>query len=177
MPQSEEAQLGHRLHDPVRHNAWATARVLDYCRGLDEQTLNATVPGTYGTIIQTLRHMIDAEVSYLFRLSGTRPAYSPQEGESAGLAVLTERATELARSWEQFLAGEVDSERLGEGRGDNGAVFAIRAGVFVTQALHHASEHRAQICTILGALGHEAPDVSAWGYALATGRSTLQTSG
>ena len=49
------------------------------------------------------------------------------------------------------------------------------AGVFVTQAFYHASEHRAQICTILGALGHEAPDVSAWGYAEATGRMRLKT--
>ena len=29
--------------------------------------------------------------------------------------------------------------------------------------------------SIIGALGHEAPDVSAWGYALATGRSWLKT--
>ena len=38
------------------------------------------------------------------------------------------------------------------------------------QAIHHANEHRAHVCTILGALGHEPPDVSAWGYADATGR-------
>jgi len=54
--------MAHALHDPVRHNAWATAQVLEFCRGLDEQTLNATVPGTYGTIIATLRHMIDCEL-------------------------------------------------------------------------------------------------------------------
>ncbi len=47
--------------------------------------------------------------------------------------------------------------------------------MFLAQAFHHASEHRAQICTILGALGHEPPDVSAWGYALATGRMTPKT--
>jgi hypothetical protein len=53
-------------------------------------------------------------------------------------------------------------------------VFAFRAGVDMTQALHHANEHRAHICTILGALGHEPPDVSAWEYALVTGRMTLK---
>jgi len=170
---SKEAQLGHRLHDPVRHNIWATAQVLDACRGLDQPTLDATVPGTYGTIIDTLRHMIAAESSYLFRLTGTQ-AYPRQEGQSIGLDVLAERAADLARTWEQFLAGEVDSERMGEARGGDGAVFAVRAGVFLTQALHHANEHRAHICTILGAQGHEPPDVSAWTYALATGRSTRQ---
>jgi hypothetical protein len=43
--------------------------------------------------------------------------------------------------------------------------------------LHHANEHRAHVCTILGALGHEPPDVSAWGYAGATGRSWPKASG
>jgi hypothetical protein len=51
-------------------------------------------------------------------------------------------------------------------------VFAVRAGVFITQTLHHANEHHAHIGTILGALGYEPPDVSAWGYALASGRMT-----
>ena len=87
--------------------------------------------------------------------------------------MLQERAAILAPVFENFVAGEVDSERLGEGRGDQGEVFAIRASIFITQLLHHANEHRAHICTILGALGHEPPDVSAWGYAMATGRSWL----
>jgi uncharacterized damage-inducible protein DinB len=46
--------------------------------------------------------------------------------------------------------------------------------VILTQLFHHANEHRAQVCTILGALGHEPPDVSAWGYAGATGRTWQQ---
>jgi uncharacterized damage-inducible protein DinB len=166
--------MGHALHDLARHNAWATAQVLAFCRGLDTPTLDATVPGTYGTIIETLRHTIDAEMSYLFRLTGAWSERPWRADEAVGLDVLTQRASELAATWEQFLADDVDSERLGEARGDRGEVFAVPAGVFITQALHHANEHRAQICTILGALGHEPPDVSAWGYADATGRSWLK---
>lgn len=164
--------MGHQLHDLIGHNAWATAQILATCRGLDAALLDATVPGTYGTIIATLRHYLDSEMSYLFRASGLWPERPWPAGEAAGLDLLGERAALLAATWERYLAGEVDSERLGEGRGDDGAIFAIRGGVFITQALHHANEHRAHICTILGAHGHAVPDVSAWGYALATGRST-----
>jgi uncharacterized damage-inducible protein DinB len=167
--------MGHGLHDLAGHNAWATTQVLAFCRSLDGPTLNATAPGTYGTIIETLRHLIDSEAHYLFRLTGAWPAYPYREGEAVGLDVLAVRAAVLAATWARFLAGDVDSERLGEARGDRGDGFAVRAGVFITQAIHHANEHRAQICTILGALGHEPPDVSAWGYALATGRSWLKT--
>ncbi len=168
--------MGHALRDLAQHNAWATAQLLDYCQGLDEPTLNATVPGTYGTVSETLCHLIGSEASYLYRLTGAWPAHPWPGEEVVGLAVLAERAATLASVWERFLvSGQVDTERLGEARGDEGEVFAVRAGVFLAQALHHANEHRAQICTILGALGHEPPDVSAWGYAVATGRMTLKT--
>ena len=134
------------MRDLARHNAWATDQVLACCRGLDEPTLNATVPGTYGTISATLRHLLRAEASYLYRLTGAWPEHPWPGDEAVGLGVLAARASTLASVWERFIA----------------------------QAFHHASEHRAQICTILGALGHEPPDVSAWGYAEATGRMTLK---
>jgi uncharacterized damage-inducible protein DinB len=162
------------LRDLVRHNAWATNELLAFCRGLDEATLNATVPGTYGSIIETLQHLVDSEASYIRRLTGAWPDHPWKGDRVVGLEVLAERATILAATLEQYLAGEWDSETLGEAYGDEGEVFAVRAGIFLTQALHHANEHRAHVCTILGALGHEPPDVSAWGYADATGRMTLK---
>ena len=167
--------MSNGFHDLARHNAWATAQLLTFCRGLDEATLDATVPGTYGSIIETLRHLIDSEMSYVFRLTGAWSERPWQSGAAVGLDVLEERATLLGTTLERYLAGDWDDERLGEARGDEGVVFAVRAGVFLTQALHHANEHRAHVCTILGALGHEPPDVSAWGYALATGRMTPKT--
>ena len=162
------------LRDLVRHNAWATNELLAYCRGLDEATLDETVPGTYGSIIETLQHLVDSEASYIRRLTGAWPDHPWKGDRAVGLEVLAERATILAATLEQYLAGEWDSETLGEAYGDEGEVLAVRAGIFLTQALHHANEHRAHVCTILGALGHEPPDVSAWGYADATGRMTLK---
>ncbi len=168
-------EMGHGLHDLAHHNGWATAQVLAFCQGLDKPTLETTVPGTFGTIIETLRHIIDAEASYLFRLTGAWPTHPWCGDDAVGLDVLAERAAVLATTFEQFLAGDWDSERLGEARGDDGEVFTVRAGIFLTQALHHANEHRAHVCTILGAMGYDPPGVSAWDYAFATGRSTLKT--
>jgi uncharacterized damage-inducible protein DinB len=163
--------MGHGWHDVAGHHAWANAQLLTFCQGLDGPTLDTTVPGTYGTILETLRHLIDSEASYLYRLTGAWPAHPWREDDAVGLDVLAERAAVLAVTLERFLASDWDDERLGEAYGDD-EVFAVRAGVFLAQALHHANEHRAHVCTILGALGHEPPDVSVWGYALATGRMT-----
>ncbi len=169
--------MEHGLHDPIRHNTWATAQMLAFCRALDEPTLNATAAGTFGTIMETLQHLVDAEASYLLQLSGAWPEYPWERDDSVGLDVLAERIDRLANVWERFLAGGVDSERLLEAHGDEGEVFAIPAGVFIAQALHHGSEHRAQICTMTGAMGLEPPDVSAWGYAYAAGRGMIKTPG
>lgn len=165
--------MTHPLHDLVRHNAWATKRLLAFCRDLDDATLALTVPGTYGTIRQTLRHIIDSEMSYLFRASGIWKERPWVASESVSLEVLDDRAALLAETWETYLATGVDVDAEGEARGGDGTVFAVRHGVFITQAFHHANEHRAQICTILGANGIEPPEVSGWLYGLESGRSTI----
>jgi uncharacterized damage-inducible protein DinB len=167
--------MGPGLLDLARHNAWANQQLLTYCRDLDEETLNTTVPGTFGTIIETLRHIVSAEASYIYRLTGFQPGLQWREDREVGLDVLAERSTALSATLEEFLATDWDEERPGEARGDEGEVFAVPAAIFLTQAIHHANEHRAHICTILGAIGHEAPEVSAWEYAITTRRMTPKT--
>lgn len=168
--------MGHALDDLARHNIWATAQILTYCRTLDDESINSTVPGTYGTILATLRHIIDSECSYLFRLTGAWSELPWKWEDSYDFDILTDRADLLGRTLLDFLSNTVDTEKLGEARGDDGTVFAVPAGVFLTQIFHHANEHRAQIGTIIGSLGFEAPGVSAWEYSFETGRSTI-TSG
>ena len=162
------------LRELARHNSWATAQVLEYCRGLDEALLDATAPGTYGSIIGTLRHLIDSEASYLYRVNGQAPNYPWPFGEAVAVDVLAERADVLAAAWEALQAAGIDAERRCEAHGDNNEVFSVPASVLIAQAFHHANEHRAHICTILGARGLATPSVSVWDYALATGRMTLE---
>ena len=164
--------MAHALHDPVRHNAWATAQILEFCQGLDEETLNATVPGTYGTIIATLRHLIYCEIDSLDRLLGREPSDPWQLGATTGRDVLMGHAARLATDWEVFLASDVDSERPlkpEKVEADEGND-SIPAGIVIAVVLYHGNEHRAQICTILGARGHEPPDITPWNYAIASGR-------
>ena len=89
--------MGHALHDLTRHNAWATEQVLTFCKRLDEPALNATAPGTFGTILELLRHIIDAESSYLYRVSGAWTTFPWTRGEAVGLDLLTARAATLGR--------------------------------------------------------------------------------
>lgn len=158
--------------DLARHNAWANARLLAFCKTLDPSLLDATAPGTFGSVLATLQHVIGSEASYIRRLTGAWPTH-PWPSDAVDLDALAERAAMLGEVLERFLMAGWDSERLGEARGDEGEVFAVRASIFLTQLLHHGNEHRAHVCTILGARGHEPPDLSAWAYADDTGRSWL----
>ena len=168
--------MGHELNDLAGHHRWATANLLGYCRNLDQATLNISIPGTFGSIWETLRHIIDSEASYLFRVTGAWSELPWNRDEPVDFDVLSERAALLATVFEEYVAGDYDAEKAGVARGDDGTIFAVPAGVFVTQILHHANEHRAQVCTALGVLGFDPPSVSAWEYSFATGRSSVTSS-
>jgi uncharacterized damage-inducible protein DinB len=43
-------------------------------------------------------------------------------------------------------------------------------GIRLAQALHHGSDHRSQICTILTSIGIEPPDIDVWAFAWSDGR-------
>jgi uncharacterized damage-inducible protein DinB len=47
---------------------------------------------------------------------------------------------------------------------DEGEIRSVPASLILTQAINHATEHRAQIRTILTQLGIEPPDLSGWAY-------------
>lgn len=157
------------LFDTVSHTIWADRQLLGFLRTQDDTTLNTATGGTYGSIMDTFRHLIASELSYLTRYAyGQRP--EPWETyDSSDLDELASRVDEIEGLWTEILDHPLDNDGLGEARGDDGE-WAVRKGVFLAQAIHHSNEHRAQICSTLGLLGIEPPEVSAWLYAIQTGR-------
>ena len=68
------------LDDAFGHHVWATLRVIDTCLELDPEHLATAVPGTYGSILDTLRHTVGADRGYLFALTGGRVTTIEEEG-------------------------------------------------------------------------------------------------
>src|SRR4051812_25720825 len=60
------------LADAFDHHVWATLRVVDACLALSDEQLATTVPGTYGSILETMRHLVGGDASYLQLLSDGR---------------------------------------------------------------------------------------------------------
>ena len=82
------------LSDAFAHHAWATLRLIDACADLPPDRLDTAVPGTYGSIIDTLRHLVGADSWYLYRCSGERTRRIEDDEEaSMDLAALRTAVT------------------------------------------------------------------------------------
>lgn len=163
------------LLEALRHNAWATRRLLAACRGLPQEQLTrpAISAVTERGILAILNHIIQSDRGYVSR-KGDRPGWAESEDDTADLDELERRVDENARIWERYLSESLDAQRLVIL--DEGA-YEAEASVLVVQALHHGNAHREQICSMLTALGLEPPDIQAWTYAEATGRARRRRDG
>ena len=160
----------------LRHDVWATERLIDHCRGLSAEQLELTAPGTYGTIRRTLAHIVSSDEGYLTRLLGVllheRP-FRLDDAEAANLDDLTVHFGHVKEGVERlFASGEFDPDRLIRDtplRLPGMQRVEVDAWVPLTQFVHHGSDHRAHIGTILGAHGLEVPDLDVWTYATEVG--------
>jgi uncharacterized damage-inducible protein DinB len=164
------------LADAFGHHVWATIRVLDTCADLDDAQLATTVPGTYGSIIDTLRHIVGGDVFYLDVLGGGEPEpFDKQASDIPSLRAVMEAHDPI---WQALIAGEPDPTTDVVEYEDNGYETHVPLGIRLAQALYHGSDHRSQVCTALTSLGIEPPGIEVWDFALLDGRmSTIESAG
>jgi uncharacterized damage-inducible protein DinB len=150
------------------HHAWATAQLFDICEGLDPQDLERPVPGVYGSILDILRHLVDADDWYLWCVSDGRLGLGNVDGSALTLQEVRALAERTAAAWEGFVAAPLDADR-DVAVEDEGHVYHAPLGLRLAQALHHGSDHRSQLCTGLTALGLQPPEFDLWAYGEAFG--------
>jgi uncharacterized damage-inducible protein DinB len=144
------------IDDVIRHNSWATARLIEHLRLMPAATLDLSAPGTFGTIGATLAHIVGAEQAYLNRLKSE----TPRPGErTQDLARLAEQARSIGEELERVLQGGIDPDREVHTK-----LGPQPAGIVLAQIVNHATEHRAHICTVLGAHGMQPPALDAFAY-------------
>jgi uncharacterized damage-inducible protein DinB len=159
------------VEDAFAHHAWATKRLAVACQQLTPKQLTTEVNGTYGSILETLRHIVDNDWFYLGVLTGCAPVLTSKPS-TMDAAALSAAMDTLAGDWGKVLAGDLDPDTIvHEVDPDDGFQRDTTIGVHLAQALHHGNEHRAQICTAFSILGVEPPGLSVFQFALEAGRS------
>ncbi len=155
------------MTDAFDHHVWATLELIDACLPLTPAELDTAVPGTYGSILDTLRHLVGADANYLRVLSDG--AIAPIDEGPMGPAELRAEMATHGPAWSALLARGLDPDLVLIRRRDDGSETHAPVGIRLAQALHHGTDHRSQICTALTTLGVEPPAIDVWDYALHAG--------
>lgn len=156
------------LEDAFGHHAWATLRLLDACLALSPEQLETNVPGTYGSILETQRHLVGTDAWYLFRVTGDGTHRIDED--HMDLPELRAAMEGHGALWSQILAHDPDPDAILVGRNDDGSETHAATGIRLAQVVHHGTDHRSQICTALTALGIEPPGIDLWDYGEKSGR-------
>ncbi len=144
-----------------QYNLWANQRLLDACEQLSNVQLDATMTGTYGSIRETLIHLLGAEEGYVAALTGKIP--DPRLRDLPTFPGFVELRRRAEQSGSELIAYAE--------QGDPGKVLYLDGGTYeatttivLIQAIDHAIDHRSQICTLLSQQGIEPPELDAWAY-------------
>ena len=145
-----------------RHNRWANLRLVEQCAQLTDEQLDSALTGAYGSIRDTLQHIATAERSYFSRISTGQSVRRPQD---APPMTLQEMAESLRASGAGLIewAVKVQADDTVEVAWE-GAPRHVPKTILLTQAINHATEHRAQVMTILTQLGIQPPELDGWSY-------------
>ncbi len=144
------------------HHLWANLRLLEQCAELTNEQLNATVSGAYGSIHDTLQHIVTAEQSYFSRISTGQPYAWPKD-------VPPMTIDEMRAALHTTGAGLIEWAPKVQATDMvlldwDGTPREVPKTIILTQVINHATEHRAQVNAILTELGIASPNLQAWPY-------------
>jgi uncharacterized damage-inducible protein DinB len=148
------------LPDFFKYNLWANLRLLDACAQLSDAQLDATMHGTFGSVRDTLMHILSAEEDYVRDLTGTTPTPPLEELTTfPGFDELRRRA-EWSGKELITVAEQKDLSQILHLPGD----YDAQGVIVLIQALNHAIDHRSQIATILSQQNIKLARLDGWGY-------------
>ncbi len=145
-----------------RHNLWANVALFEICARLSDAQLDTSMTGGFGTIRDTMQHIVNSERSYLQRITTGQPYRRPP---GAPPLTMAEMQASIRASGEGFVvaAPQVQAQDSVEIDWD-GTPRSVPCTILLTQAINHATEHRAQIMAVLTNLGVEPPNLDGWTY-------------
>ncbi|HUG16969.1 MAG TPA: DinB family protein [Thermomicrobiales bacterium] len=155
--------MSESLVEIFRHNAWANQRLFDACDGLSDAQLDATVVGTFGSIRNTLEHIVGAQERYVAALGETGPVDVLRERDLiSGLAELRDAARTSSEALIELATHAQSGATVTTAyRGED---YTLPVWLLLVQAINHATEHRAQVAAILTQQGIQPPSMDGWTY-------------
>jgi uncharacterized damage-inducible protein DinB len=135
---------------------WANERFFDVLSQLTDEQFVQPVAGSYGSLRNTLVHMLSAEWGWLERCGGAARGPVLIASDYPAVESVRIRWLEVERHVRRFLASlrEDDLERPVEFSFGNGPKQVRRLGELLHHAAIHGVHHRGQIALLLRCLGY-----------------------
>ena len=153
----------------LRHMAWANQETIKHLQTLPVESLKAYAKNPEWFVAEIAHHIVDSADHYAFEITG-KPAIT-QPGDPCIADI--EKISDLARLAEQaaiadaHLISAADLDDVWLDLESDGRKFQRLRSTVLSQAIHHATEHRTHIASALEAKGFEPiflDDISLWDY-------------
>lgn len=161
--------MNEAMAEVFRYNRWANLRLIEACRSLSDEQLDAHVLGASGSVRELLMHVIGGQQTIILRTMGRQHEGGELYRTSPwpGFDVLLELAERTSDQLIEIAAGLDDDSEVSLPY--RGKVYRYPKRFFLVHSAEHGVEHRTEIKLALARLGVETPDLDGWHYATAAG--------
>jgi len=156
------------LERALKHMSWANQAVYKLIIALPDDALKAYVTDPDWTVGEILRHIASSSGGYGARLKGSDAEVLVRPKTMQELQAIAKRL--LSNDAELLVLADIADEKMAVIR--EGETTHWMRSTIVTQAIHHATEHRAQAVSALEAKGFKAvnlDDYDVWAYEINNG--------
>lgn len=159
-----------RLYD---YSCWANQKLFGVIAGLTPEQFTEPVAGSYGSIRNTLVHVLSAEWGWLERCGGPPRGERLKADDFPSLASVVELWSRVEVQMRSYLANLKDEDLEQDVEFTLGPVgkHVIARGHLLQHAVMHAVHHRGQVAVLVRALGHTPGDFDVLFYDI--GRSAV----
>lgn len=158
----------------LKHMAWANQETISHIQTLPEESLKSFATNPDWFVAEILHHIVDSADHYAYRISQAVVLNDPD-----GCIADIEKIADLERL--KLEAAKVDAALLEclklddielEFKNYSGNLVKRWRSTILSQAIHHATEHRAQIASALEARGFSPvnlDELDLWSYEIKNG--------
>jgi len=159
----------------LAHMAWANQKTISHLQTLPQESLASFATNSEWHVAEIIHHIVDSGDHYAFRISGIPALTKPGEAGIEDVKVIAD----LARIKEQAVIVDkallecvkLDDIQI-EFKNYSGNMVKRWRSTVLSQAIHHATEHRAQLASALEAKGFQPVDLDEldlWAFEIETG--------
>jgi uncharacterized damage-inducible protein DinB len=137
------------------YNAWANQRTIAGCESISNEQFLQQVGGSFGSVRNTLAHIMDVEWLYHERWQGRAPATFPKAENYSSLADIKTRWKSIDADISRYVSAlsANDITRVFEFRNTKGTVLRHPLWETMQHLVNHSTYHRGQVTTLLRQLG------------------------